>query len=213
MKQAIPFKDLTISNFLEMLANDNPPLPAAGSAIALVGSVACAMSRFVAQLSLKKGLKTEDHPFDGNITDDLLSFHKKCLDIMDQDANAYAQVFEALKLSKDGCHTDSNSSDIVQNTYKLSLKPQMELIEICIQLLDRLTMVKKTIPKSASADFEVAVNLANTCLTASILIVEANVKEIADRSLADEFSRQLNAYKTQGEHYYKEFQQANIKNK
>ena len=206
MKQAIPFKDLTISDFLEMLANDNPPLPAAGSATALVGAVACALSRFVTQLSLKKGLKLEVYPFDESIIDDLFSFHKKCLDIMDQDAYAYAQVFEARKLSNNSRDAESNSNDIVQNAYKLSLKPPMELIETSIQLLDRLTMIKKTIPKSTSADLGVAVNLAYTCLTASIFIIEANLKEITDSSLADDFYRQLDRYRVQGAYYYKEFQ-------
>jgi formiminotetrahydrofolate cyclodeaminase len=164
-------------------------------------------------LSFKKGLKTGDHPFDESIIDDLLSFHKKCLDIMDQDANAYAQIFETRKLSNNGRDADSNSTDIVQDAYKLSLKPPMELIETSIQLLDRLTMVKKAIPKSTTADLEVAVSLTYTCLTSSILIVESNLKEISESSLANDFYRQLDRYRAQGVHYHKEFFQGIFKMK
>jgi formiminotetrahydrofolate cyclodeaminase len=125
-------KNETLSDFLNMLAKDVPPLPAGGCAAALCGAVAASLGIMIARIVMRRSKAAEDKKALEGVLDDLEVFQKRCLELMDEDQAAYERVMNALGKNKNSTKPDSAYDASLQESFLISLKPPMALIEISI---------------------------------------------------------------------------------
>ncbi len=94
MIEGAKFRQETIENFLEMVAHD-APLPAAGSASALVGAVGAAMGLFLARVSRRREKDAGRRMHLEGLVGRLEELLRELLAMMDSDLKEYTRVLEA----------------------------------------------------------------------------------------------------------------------
>ncbi len=187
-------KDETISDFLDMLARDVPPLPAGGCAAALIGAVAASLGVMIARIVIRRSKAVGDKKALEGMREDLEVFQKRCLDLMDEDQAAYGRVMDALGKNKNSSEPDFDKDALIQEAYLVSLKPPMALIEISIRTLRLFQLLAAKIHEPLKADMAVAVESVMACFKGSLMIAGENIKKIQDPETISSLMKQLDKY-------------------
>lgn len=180
------YADLSIKEFLAETAA-NSPVPGGGSAAALCGALAAALTEMVANLTAGKEKYAE---YDGQmrtIATEAATLREQFTRFIDEDSQAYARLLEAYKLPGDTeALQAARHREIQQATLRATLVP-MKIAEELSLVVEAVIYVAHKGNQNALADACAAMMAARACILASLLNVRINLRSIDDKT----FVRQM----------------------
>ncbi len=150
------------------------PVPGGGSVSALVGSLACALTAMVANLTAnQRGREEEMQPEFAPLAERAQNLKDVLYRLVDEDAQAFEAVREAYR---------SKDAERVERALKGAVESPFRMLKTIVQLLDVLEAVAERGMESALSDVGVACHLAHACSEGAWLNILINCREIGDRA-------------------------------
>ncbi len=177
------FRDLTVDQFISLLASGEPT-PGGGAAAAIAGSLGGALVAMVATLSEDRP-KYADHAA-------LLAEAKaagqeladRLLDLADEDANAYAGFGEAMKLPRDTDEEKAARTHALQTAARAATDAPFKTVQACLEVAATAEAMAGRSNKNASSDLEVAGLMAVAAARAAAANVYVNLPSMGDEAAA-----------------------------
>ncbi len=191
--KTLPHAGQSIESFLSDLARPVPTLPAGGCADALMGATAAALLKFVAQASLKRHKNPEMLEKLAAMGSHLAFIQNRCVDIMEQDAEAYDRIIRALRLPEETEFEKTESASILQDAFTKALDPLLQLIRLGLEMLDYGRFLVCEGYPAALADAAAASEMAHSCIRGAVWMAKANLHHISDSRFVLRQSKMLKA--------------------
>jgi formiminotetrahydrofolate cyclodeaminase len=203
MSKAEGYAHLCIEDLLQRLADEVPILPAAGTALALLGAMAAALEGFVAALSRGCELSDPQTRDLEKILADLPRLRRQCTALMDRDAEAYREVFAALHMPCATAKEGSRRATALNRALAAALDPPMALVDHALAMLEIGRRLISWGYPAALADTASAVEMAYACVQGSIWIARANLQRLSDDPAAQKYGRRLAGMQSMAEECYR----------
>lgn len=175
---------IDLNKFLNELSSDSPA-PGGGSASAVTGMVAAALSSMVAGLSMKKkGYEDRRNEFE--------SIVKECKDLMEHfsdlaemDTKAFNNIMEARRLPKNTDEEKRTRELAIENATKTAISSPWRVAAACRRVLSiSLRMIDIGIP-GAITDAAASMNMAVSALESSLYNVSINLKYMGNKDYVE----------------------------
>jgi formiminotetrahydrofolate cyclodeaminase len=170
---------MRIDNFLDRLAS-YAPTPGGGSVAALTGALAAALGQMACALTLGKQKFAAVEPQVQALAERLRRARKNLRKLMDEDAEAYNLLSEALAVDK----ADPQRTERVQQAAWLAGEVPLETAGFCARVLDMLKELRPIGNPRLGADMDAALHLARAAILAAVANVRANVPLMSPESAA-----------------------------
>lgn len=185
--------DMTVKEFIEELASKSPA-PGGGSASALAGALAAALTSMVANLTIGKkkyAAVEEEMKALRTAAGELMS---ELLELMDRDTAAFNEVMAAYKLPKDTAEEKQRRSAAIAAATKKATEVPLELARRCVRLLELAQIAADQGNRNAVSDAGVAAAMAQAAFKGAVYNVRVNMPGLADneyRAYVDEELQKL----------------------
>ncbi len=199
METGTVFKALTIDDFLGRLAREVPTLPGGGCAAALGAGMTAALLEFVARISARRSADPETARFFEGMVREMEASRAACLAAMDQDADAYRMIIDALHLDPEASGGADRRRRAVASASIMALAPPMAVMEAAIRMLRLARTALPEVYPPARADALAAVHMAHACLAGALAIAEANLPAIDDGETRNRYDGYLRGLREEGE--------------
>lgn len=175
----MPFKEFSISNFLEELSS-NSPAPGGGTASALMGAIGIALLCMVCNLTIGKEKFKEKEPEAKEILDKAKILLEDFEDLMDEDTEAFKKVAEALKLPKNTREDKEKRSEALQKALKEAAEVPFKIMKKVKEASTLLQNALSNTNPSAVTDLGVSALALKCALLGAWLNVKINMNSIKD---------------------------------
>ena len=165
----------TVTDFIDMLASGTPT-PGGGSAAALGGAMAAALTEMVCNLTLDKEKYAEVQQEITKVKGTCQSHRHRLLELVDEDAGAFNQVMTAFKMPK-----GEERSNAIQTGYKLAASVPLATAEECFAVLQQAAVIARIGNKNSITDAGTAAQMASAALYSALFNVEINLSAINDQ--------------------------------
>ncbi|MDY6894906.1 MAG: cyclodeaminase/cyclohydrolase family protein [Thermotogota bacterium] len=180
--------DMRLKEFLEKLSS-NEPAPGGGSAAALAGSIAASLGCMVANLTIGKKKYQEVEKEMKNLKVKFEGYRDKFLQLMEEDAEAFNKVIEALKLPKSTEEEKRVRKEKIQeNTKKATLVP-LEIAKNSLEVMELSGITIEKGYKMAKSDAAISLVMAKAAVDGGLYNVKINLPSIKD----EDFLRDINS--------------------
>jgi len=170
---------LTIDDFLDRLASSTPT-PGGGSVAALTGALAAGLGQMACALTVgKPKFAAVEQPVQA-LAERLRRAGESLRNLIDEDAEAYELLTEALRLDK----ADPQRTERVQQAAWISGSVPLETAGFCARVLDALQQLRPIGNPLLASDMEAATHLTQAALRAAAANVRANVPLMSPDSAA-----------------------------
>ncbi|MGI6752578.1 MAG: cyclodeaminase/cyclohydrolase family protein [Anaerovoracaceae bacterium] len=171
--------DLSVNEFIEDLSTKSP-LPGGGSVAAMCGAAAAALISMVVELT--KGREGYESVIDelDTIKNEMVDRRAEFLEMMDKDAQAYADVIECYKLPKNTREEkDLRQSAIQSKILEAALIP-LSVAEKACMLFDGAEAVTRKGNKNAVSDGAIAAMMIRNSVLGALYNVRINAMSLKD---------------------------------
>ena len=179
------FSLMTTKEFAELLASD-APAPGGGSASALIGGLAAALTKMVGELSGK----IEDQDRVQEVMSDAGNLIEGLFVDADKDTDAFMLVSNAFGMPKDTDEEKAARSAAIQSGLTACTESPLEVMAKAVQVLELIEKLEGGYNTNAASDLGVAVLSAQTALKGAWLNVLINVGSLKDKDAAASFQTQ-----------------------
>ena len=185
------FEELTIQKYNDILAS-KAPTPGGGSALAVVGALACSLVEMAVNVTVAK-LDT------ANETYEYLQREIKAVErakttlyrLADDDAKAFEQIVTALKLPKSTEDEVKRRKMALQKAYHTSALVPLDVMRVCGDMLSRSELrILPHLNKYVSSDCVIAIDLYKAIIRNSSHNVRANTCFITSLELKSLLEKQ-----------------------
>ena len=185
------FENLTIEKYNEILAS-KAPTPGGGSALAVVGAIACSLVEMAINVTTAKLEANSD-------TYDYLQREVKVIErakaalyrLANDDATAFEQIIAARKLPKSSYIEAKKRENALQKAYHNSALVPLDVMRVCSDLLSRSELrILPHLNKYVSSDCVIAIDLYKAIIRNSRVNVYANTTYITSPELKALLERQ-----------------------
>ena len=185
------FEELTIQKYNEILAS-KAPTPGGGSALAIVGAVACSLVEMAVNVTVAKlDADSENCQYlqrEGKAVERAKSALYR---LANDDAGAFEQIIAARKLPKTTENEAKRREISLQKAYHNSALIPLDVMRICSDLLARSEMrILPHLNKYVSSDCVIAIDLYKAIIRNSRVNVYANTCFITTPELKNLLERQ-----------------------
>ncbi len=172
-------QELTIKQYLEKTASADP-VPGGGSASALSGAIASALTSMVANLTIgKKGYSTVEGRMREIIRD--MEINKDFfVENIDRDSESYSLVMDAFKMPKETEEEKAVRSEAIQNAMKHASLVPMEVAEQALGMMDTIIEAVQKGNRNAVTDGMVSIMACRGAVMGALLNVRINISGIKD---------------------------------
>ncbi len=185
------YQGKSIQNFLDELASKTPT-PGGGSAAALTGALAAALSSMVANLTIGKK-KFEQ------VEDEMKTVLLKCerlrtrfTELIIEDDRAFSALMDAFKMPRNSKEEREVRSSKIQESTKTATLLPLEMMQLCCELLPLAMAAAVKGNPNAISDAGISALLAGTTAQAAALNVNINLLGIQDRKWAQDKFNEVN---------------------
>jgi methenyltetrahydrofolate cyclohydrolase len=181
----VRFRDLTVDQFISLLASAEP-VPGGGSAAAVAGSLGGALVAMVASLSAGRP-KFAEHEFlltDAKATGEALADH--LLTLADEDAAAFAGFRVAMKMPRDTEDEMAARTNALQTAARAATEAPFRTVQACLQVALTAESMAGRSNKNASSDLEVAGLMAVAAARSAAANVFINLPSMGDDDAAQD---------------------------
>ncbi|MCM1289730.1 MAG: cyclodeaminase/cyclohydrolase family protein [Corallococcus sp.] len=193
------FEKMTIEEYNKILAS-KAPTPGGGSALAIVGTIACSLVEMSVNVTLAK-LKEDDEVYialSGNASF-FARARAKLQQLSDEDAAAFRHIVDCMHLPKDTPERQNARNNELQKAYHKAALVPLDVMQVCCQALQSaqnkvLPLVYKYVASDCKIGIDLFANIiensmenvyANTCLITDTILrsqLESQGKEILTKS-------------------------------
>lgn len=185
-----PLTDLTVADFLDRLASDEPT-PGGGSAGALAGALAAALASMVCNLTLPKPEFAEVADEIKRLLDETEAARAGLEFGVEADAEAFGKVSAAYKLPR-GSEAERTTRRAAIGSASLAAAHQpLEVARLCGRLLDVDSRLAEIGNPRVLSDVVVSAHLAQAALLSAAANVEVNLPSIGDVPFCEEARKEL----------------------
>jgi formiminotetrahydrofolate cyclodeaminase len=191
-ENAVKPGDQEIEEFLEDLAS-NKPAPGGGSAAAVAGGLAAALSSMVANLTIGKERYEEvEDEFQG-ILKDANDLRQEFLKTISEDIQAYNKVMDAYGAPGDTPEEKEERKKAIQEALKGATEPPFKMAELALEVMDLARKCSVSGNSHAVTDAGASAILAEATVRTSLLNVDINLSSISDEDFVSEKTKKRNA--------------------
>ncbi|BES64509.1 cyclodeaminase/cyclohydrolase family protein [Gottschalkiaceae bacterium SANA] len=170
-----------VDEFMETLAS-NAPVPGGGSVAALSGALAAALTEMVASLTVGKAKYAESEKEMQEILIAFSDYREAFLRGMDEDAQAFHLVMDALSMPKETDDQKSVRKEAMQNAFKEASRVPLETARLGMNLFPGIQVVVERGNQNAASDGLVAAMMARNAILSALLNVRINLQSIKDEN-------------------------------
>lgn len=182
--------DLSLRDFVKELGSASPA-PGGGSAAALAGALASSLCSMVAALTAGKERFRDVWPEMAEAGEKSRQLTEKLIELMDQDAEAYNHVMEAIRMPKCTEEEKSLREQAIQEALKSACRVPLETVRTVAETASIMESLLFKGNPNAVTDVGSAGRLAWAAAHAAAYNVEVNLRGISDPSFVEETRRQL----------------------
>lgn len=182
--------DMSVVDFLDETAS-NSPVPGGGSIAALSAAFSSALTQMVANLTLgKKGYEDVQEEA-GFIVKEAERMRGFFVEYIDKDSDAFNEVMNAFKLSKDTDEKMEYRKKAIQEATKLAALVPLDIAREAYKIMDLAQVVVEKGNKNAVTDGAVATMLARTAVLSALYNVKINLSSIKDKDFVEKVSKEV----------------------
>ncbi|MHB8958627.1 MAG: cyclodeaminase/cyclohydrolase family protein [Candidatus Limnocylindrales bacterium] len=185
MDTNVRFRDLTVDQFVSLLASAEP-VPGGGSAAAVAGSLGGALVAMVASLSVGRPKFAEHEQLLTEARAAGLLLADRFLTLADEDAAAFAGFGVAMKMPRDTEEEKAARAKALQAAARAATEAPYRTVEACLQLALEAESMAGRSNKNASSDLEVAGLMAVAAARSAAANVFINVPAMGDDATAQD---------------------------
>lgn len=175
------FKQMTIEKYNEILASKSPT-PGGGSALAMVGAMACSLCQMAVEVTLTK----DENEYLANCLPTLKRCIAKLQDLAQEDADAFQKIIAVSHQVKLG---EAEKSALQKEYHKSALVP-IQVMQVCKRALDVAENTKPYLYKYVATDCYIGIDLLKVAIKDSVHNVYANTCLITDEQLKRSLEKQ-----------------------
>ncbi len=184
------FSDLTVSQFLDVLASKEP-VPGGGSGAALAGALGAALISMVCNLTIgKKGYEAVDKDMR-----DLLAqseaIRKELPQLLEADTQVYGSVMAAYRMPRATEEEKRARDALLQERYRQAAEVPLKIAERCAAVVSLALPAARMGNKWAVSDAGVGALLGEAAMHSALLNVEINLASIQDAAYVAEARRHM----------------------
>ncbi len=184
--------------FLSRLAAATPT-PGGGSAAALAGAMAAALTRMVVNLTLARPQYAHVHAEIREIEAAVARLQEELLELVVRDAEAYEGILAARRLPKNTDEEIARRRQAIQEAVREAARVPLATAERTVKVLEFLLHVAAVGHENALTDALVAASLAQAAVQGAAANVQVNAASLEDAVLASQFRTQVKAFAEQAE--------------
>lgn len=176
--------------FIDELAS-KAPTPGGGGASAYCGALAAALSSMVCNLTLGKKAYEAAQAEVGAAADQLESLQTRLLELVDEDARAFAPLAAAYGMPKETPQEQEAKELALQQALIAACEVPLEIMRTCAQVIDLAALLAEKGSRMALSDAGVSVLFAKAALQGASLNVLINCASMKDRVRADAYLEEV----------------------
>jgi formiminotetrahydrofolate cyclodeaminase len=181
---------MSIRAFLEKLSSSDPA-PGGGSASALSGALAASLGNMVSNLTIGKKKYKDVEEEIKKINETLEKYRDTFLEEMEEDAKAFNEVINALKLPR---NTDDEkkvrNTAIQESTKKATLVP-LKIAKNALEVMELIEVLVEKGNKQVLSDAAIAVIMAKSAIMGGIYNIKINLPNIMDEDFVSDLEKQI----------------------
>jgi len=190
-------RELTLAGFLERLAAGTPT-PGGGSAAALGGALGGALLQMVCRLTIGRDEARPHEAALGALLGQAADLQARLLDLVDEDAAAYDEVMQALRLPKGTEDEKAARRMALQRANLAATDSPLRAAEACHALLGLAAELAATGNRNALSDIGSAAQLAQAGLRGAVMNVRINLPGLGDPAQAQQFETRVGTLEEEG---------------
>lgn len=185
------FEKMTLEQYNEILSS-SAPTPGGGSALAVVGTVACALVEMSINVTLTKLAETDENfAYLANSRNFFLRARKSLQQLSEDDARAFRHIIDCMHLPKDTEEQIAARKKELQKAYHKAALVPLDVMRICKEaFVIAKTRVYSLLYKYVSSDCKIGIDLFGNIVENSMENVYANTTLIADTALRETLEAQ-----------------------
>ncbi len=184
------FSDLTVKQFLDVLASKEP-VPGGGSGAALGGALAAALVSMVCNLTIgKKGYEAVE-PQMRDLLARTEAIRAELPQLLEADTQAYSQVMAAYRLPRSTEAEKQAREAAMQERLRQAAEVPFTIAERCSQVVGLALPAAKMGNKWAVSDAGVGALLGEASMHSALLNVEINLASIQDAGYIAEMRKRV----------------------
>lgn len=185
------FEKLTLEQYCEILSGKSPT-PGGGSALAVVGTIACALVEMSVNVTLTKLTDNDDNFAYLSSSRNFYARARQSLQkLADDDATAFRAIIDCMHLPQGTQEQASTRQKELQKAYHKAALVPLDVMRICKECFSVAeTRVYPLLYKYVSSDCKIGIDLFKNIVENSMENVYANTTLITDTALRDTLERQ-----------------------
>jgi len=173
------YRHETIETFVQALASKEA-VPGGGGAAALGGALGAALASMVCRLTLGKKSYAEAQEMAKQTLEESDPLWSELLDLIDRDAQAYAEVMAAYRMKRSLGGQRGDLEDRLQQALSVAIEVPLQIAERCARILELAAPLAEHGNRWAATDAAAAALLAEACMRAALLNVDINLKSVSN---------------------------------
>ena len=185
------FEKMTIEEYNKILASKSPT-PGGGSALAVVGTIACSLVEMSINVTLGKLNESDDEY--GILSSNATFFartREKLQQLSNDDAKAFRNIVDCMHLPQETDEQKAHRVSQLQKAYHKAALVPLDVMQVCCVAL--ITAKNKILPfvyKYVASDCKIGVDLFGNIIENSMENVYANTRLITDVELQSRLEAQ-----------------------
>lgn len=177
--------DQKIEEFLEDLASSKPA-PGGGSAAAVAGGLAAALSSMVANLTIGKEKYKDVEAEFKEVLEEANDLRQEFLKAISEDIQAYNEVMDAYGAPSETPEEKEERKKGIQKALKGATEPPFKMAELALEVMELADKCAVSGNSHAVTDAGASAILAEATVRTSLLNVDINLSSISDESFVSE---------------------------
>lgn len=187
-------KELALNKFAQELASESPA-PGGGSVAGLSGSLACALTSMVMNLTIDN---KSSEGYSEELIEKLKEVRSTCdearvrfLDLVDEDTLHFNQFMDALKMPKNTDEEKAERKVKLDKAKELILKTPETMALEAAKLYDAIELAEEHGNQNAVSDAGVAALMLDSAIKAALLNVKINLPMVKDEKRKAEVEKEV----------------------
>lgn len=185
------FEKMTLEEYNKILASKSPT-PGGGSALAVIGTIACSLVEMSVNVTLAK--LTQSDEYYGVLTSNAVFFaraREKLQQLSNDDATAFRRIVDCMHLPKETNEQKTQRACELQKAYHKAALVPLDVMQVCCQALS--IAKNKILPYAydyVASDCKIGMDLFANIIENSMENVYANTRLITDEELSSRLETQ-----------------------